>query len=171
MCVSKFPYSYGGMMSVRTNRLMFGTLVSSLREDLRITQNDLADKSGLRLTQLRDIEQGLKVDLLRESTLIKLALALQLTTLERYQFFLAASGILPSEIFKGNEMLTLLPFDARMVLEDICAIVKKLPFPAFIVDSYCDIVAANAIVIELMEIHPSILNTADNVIGGYNLDF
>jgi len=156
-------------MNSKTSRFLFGALVSSLREDLRLTQSELSDRSGLKLTQIRAIEQGLMVDLLKENALIKLASALKLTTFERYQFFLSANGIFPPDVLKEDEMLHKHPYNAPSVLEDVSAIVKKQHFPAFVVDAYCDVIAANRIVIELLNISMNILNTNHKNPSGYNI--
>ena len=51
------------------NRFEFGTLVASLREDMRWTQLELAEKSGMDVSAISNIERGARRTLLKDNML------------------------------------------------------------------------------------------------------
>ena len=55
------------------NRFEFGRLVASLREDMRWTQLELAEKSGVDISAVSNIERGERRTLLKDNMLVKLA--------------------------------------------------------------------------------------------------
>ena len=51
------------------NRFEFGSLVASLREDMRWTQMELAEKSGVDVSAISNIERGARKTLLKDNML------------------------------------------------------------------------------------------------------
>ena len=74
------------------NRKQFGELVATLRQDLGLTQFELAEYSELDDAVISQIERGVKKHF-EPDLLFQLVNAFQLTTLERREFLLAASGL------------------------------------------------------------------------------
>ena len=86
------------------NRFEFGALVASLREDMRWTQLELAEKSGLDVSVISNIERGARRTLLKDNMLVKLADGFLLTSMERQEFLFAASGVTELEaVRKENQ--------------------------------------------------------------------
>src|SRR5581483_93373 len=71
------------------------------------------------------LERGVKKHF-EPDLLFRLANVLQLTTLERREFFLAASG-----------------FDAQKILKKMLDLMGQVRLPAFVIDVYGDVIAAN----------------------------
>ena len=69
----------------------FGKLLAVLRDEVHWTQADLAEMVEVETGVISNLERGTKKNLEPE-LLFRLANALGLTTLERREFFLAASG-------------------------------------------------------------------------------
>ena len=125
----------------------FGKLIASLRkehedeEDVPWTQEKLAEESnktaGVELFSgdiVSAIERGKRN--LDQQTLLALADALQLTSGERKEFFLASSGI-------DNERIARPDHDPEEVLDNLLQTIRQSYLPAYVVDSYCDVVAVN----------------------------
>src|SRR5678816_4657390 len=74
------------------NRREFGQLLATLRQDLDWTQFELAEYAEVDEAVVSQIERGVKKHFEPE-LLFSLANTLQLTTLERREFLLAASGL------------------------------------------------------------------------------
>lgn len=138
------------------NRVDFGKLVASLRkehddeEDIPWTQERLAQEANLAAGAelfsediISSIERGKRA--LDAQTLLALATALQLTSGERKEFFLAASGI-------DNERIARQENDPEEVLSQLMDRMKQVYLPAYVIDSYCDIVAFNSAVTELADL-------------------
>lgn len=93
--------------------------------------------------------------------LLRLADALELTTVERKEFFFAAIGIANNKLASSrNEPIE--------TLDSLLEILKLAHLPAFINDVYADIVAANTSIIKLLEIPDELLSEAPNIPAGYN---
>ena len=135
------------------NRKDFGKLITTLRrehgdeEDVPWTQHRLAQEANQVLGaevfteyMIGSIERGRRA--VDEQTLLALATALQLTSGERKEFFLAASGI-------DNENIAREENDPEEVLSVLLDRMKQAYLPAYIIDSYCDVVAINPALIEL----------------------
>lgn len=136
------------------NRVEFGNLIASLRKE-----HD--DESGLRWTQARlaeeansaagtelfteqivgTIERGRRS--LEENVLVALATALQLTSGERKEFFLAASGVENGRLAREDN-------DPGEVLNQLSDRMDQICLPSFIVDAYYDVVASTPAMIELL---------------------
>src|SRR6185436_17454386 len=74
------------------NRKEFGQLLATLRQDLDWTQFQLSEYADVDEAVISQIERGVK-KFFEPELLFNLANALQLTTLERREFFLASSGL------------------------------------------------------------------------------
>lgn len=138
------------------NRAEFGKLIKTLREsqkdedDRQLTQQKLAESTGLSEAVIRNIETGRKANLQVED-LYKLAQSFQLTTLERYRFFSAAAEI------DKTKTVSISP---QETLHDIVTRLSNVRFPAYIVDAYHDIVAANIIMTNVFGIQVDPQDTA-----------
>ena len=138
------------------NRVDFGRLVASLRKEHDDedgnpwSQATLAREANLAVgaevfseNVIRKIERGRRV--VDQQTLLALATALQLTSGERKEFFLAASGV-------DNESIALRDHDPEEILGQLIERMKQSCLPAFIIDSYYDIVAFNSTTVDLLDL-------------------
>ena len=96
------------------------------------------------LRTLIRLEKGDESVKLSGELLRRLADALQLTTGERKEFFLAATGI-------DNTKIALDRYKPTDVLEGMLQILRNLFLPAFILDSYYDIIAVNYPIVNLYD--------------------
>lgn len=111
---------------------MFGKLVRSLRKEHRDadgtqwTQQFLAEKAGVDKRALERIEQGLlrKID---PDIVLRLADALELTSVERQEFFFAAMWI-------DNSNLASPQTDPEEKLKLLLAMLASVRLPAMLVD-------------------------------------
>jgi transcriptional regulator with XRE-family HTH domain len=150
------------------NRKDFGLLLANLRQDLDWTQFQLAEYSSIDEAVISQIERGVK-KYFEPELLFCLANALQLTTLERREFFLAASGLEQSQIVRQHTMATNTDvFNARKILDKMVALTGQVRLPAFLSDAYGDAIAANQIILSFFRVPLIILETASQVPGGYN---
>jgi transcriptional regulator with XRE-family HTH domain len=150
------------------NHVEFGALVSSLREDIRWTQAELADRSGLGLALIHQVESGQRQGLLGDDLMVRLANALMLTTLERREFLIAASGLAELELLRP-------PIDGGPPRLDISAYLRELgghishmPLPVYVTDSFCDVVLANYCALEYFKPPAELLSDTARVVGGFN---
>src|SRR5512147_1785625 len=124
-------------------RKEFGELVAALRQDLGWTQFQLAEFAELDEAVVSQIERGVK-KYFEPDLIFHLANALQLTSLERHDFVLAASGLDEKEIVRQPSAITTTDlFDATKILERMIALTGDIRVPAFLQDVYSDVVAAN----------------------------
>ncbi len=86
-------------------RKEFGELVAALRQDLGWTQFQLAEYADLDEAVISQIERGVK-KYFEPELLFQLANALQLTSLERHDFILAASGLDEGQIVRQPSAIT-----------------------------------------------------------------
>lgn len=148
------------------NRNEFGKLVAALRREHRDendeawTQKKLGEETGLGELIIGKIERGQRTNL-DEDTLLRLADALQLTSLERKEFFFAALGVDGKQIARKDS-------DPNAVLDDLIQKIKEIQLPAHISDSYGDVVAINTSLIHLLEISSEQLNRAYTLPAGFN---
>ncbi|HUE99998.1 MAG TPA: helix-turn-helix transcriptional regulator, partial [Anaerolineales bacterium] len=149
-------------------RKEFGELVAALRQDLGWKQFDLADYSNVDDAVISQIERGVK-KYFEPQLLFRLANAFQLTTLERQEFVLAASGLDEREIVRQpSANVATDVFDATKILERMIALTAELRVPAFLGDVYGDVIAANKIMIAFYNVPASMLENAASIPGGYN---
>jgi transcriptional regulator with XRE-family HTH domain len=150
------------------NRKDFGQLLSTLRQDLSWTQFELAEHAEIEEPVISQIERGVKKHFEPE-LLFHLANALQLTTLERREFFLAAIGLDDTQAVRQPSAATSTDvFDARKLLEKMIRLIEQVPLPAFLIDVYSDVIAANNSISLFFNIPPTMLENADRIPGGYN---
>lgn len=133
------------------NRVEFGELIATLREDLGWTQAELAELLELNVSTISNIERGTKRHL-DPQLLFNLAQALQLTHGERQQLYLAASALdevkmmRPTNGYSPDQVI-----GPSQKLEQLLQIAARLRIPCFLVDVYQEVVAANAIIAELFK--------------------
>ena len=111
------------------NRRQFGELVAALRQDLGWTQFELAEFADLDNAVISQIERGVKRHF-EPNLLFQLANAFQLTTLERREFLLAASGLEQKQIVRqpGAGMSTDV-FNVRRALEKMIELTGQVRLP------------------------------------------
>lgn len=150
------------------NRKDFGELLSALRQDMGWTQFELAEYAGIDNAVVSQVERGVK-KFFEPELLLCLANALQLTTLERREFFLSASGLDAREIVrqpaKGTTTDT---FHPSKIIDNLIGILRELRVPAFVNDVYADVIAANTAVIHFFNVPPVMLESAGQIPAGYN---
>jgi transcriptional regulator with XRE-family HTH domain len=151
------------------NRLEFGVLVASLRDDLHWTQPELAEESGLDFSAISNIERGERRGLLKDGMLLKLAAGLRLTTLERREFLFAASGVSERDILRSDNDLTPTNFNARELIENTKFIISRQQVPFFVTDAYCDIILTNLCSMGFFQLPASLIATAGQIVGGCNM--
>jgi transcriptional regulator with XRE-family HTH domain len=150
------------------NRRDFGQLLAALRQDLDWTQFQLAEYAGVDEPVVSQIERGVK-KFFEPELLFCLANALQLTTLERREFFLAASGLDQKQIVRQPSMATATDvFNVRKTVDKLVELTGQIRLPAFLSDVYGDALAANRIILSFFKVPPIILETASHIPGGYN---
>lgn len=139
------------------NREEFSQLIKALRKECRdenlksLTQEELASQTGLSVRTINRLEAGDETIKLKGDDLSKLAHALRLTSGERKEFFLAATEI-------ENSKLTLEHYNPTDVLNDLFEKLKIVCLPAFISDTYADIIAVNSAMFSLYSFNPLDLN-------------
>lgn len=150
------------------NRKDFGELVAALRQDLGWTQFQLAEYAELDEAVVSQIERGVK-KYFEPELLFRLANALQLTSLERHEFILAASGLDEKQIVRQpSAMMATDVFHPAKILERMLVLTAEIRLPAFLMDVYGDIIAANNMMLAFYNVPPSMMETAAKIPGGYN---
>ena len=150
------------------NREDFGELVATLRQDMDWKQSHLAEYANVDDAVISQIERGVKKHFEPE-LLFQLANVFQLTTLERREFFLAASGLDQKQIVRQVSAATNTDvFNARRVLDKMIELTGQVRLPAFLCDVYSDVIATNHIVLSFFKVPPAFVEEAARVPGGYN---
>jgi len=150
------------------NRKEFGQLLSTLRQDMGWTQFQLAEYAQVDEAVVSQMERGVK-KYFEPELLFQLANALQLTTLERREFFLAVSGLEQKQMVRQpTAAMATDVFNVREILDKMIALTGQVRLPAFLCDVYGDVIAANKIIWLFFKIPPALLEDADRVPGGYN---
>jgi transcriptional regulator with XRE-family HTH domain len=149
------------------DRKSFGKLLAVLRQEMNWTQAEFAELADVDTAVISNLERGIKRNIEPE-LLFKLANALRLTTIERREFILAASGLEESHIVRQPDGVSKTnTFDAGKVLRQLDGIVGSLRIPAFLVDVYSDVLSANLIILRLLQVSPDVIAQAPYVPGGY----
>lgn len=149
------------------NSKEFGELVGVLRREQRdehgysYTQERLAQDAKVTVSIISNIERGHKA-ILDPELLLNLADAFRLTTREREEFFLTALKIDRQKTGRTDCGLDTV-FDAAI------AVVKNLALPAFIVDHYDNILAANQIILALFNYSEKLRCLAEQTFAGFNV--
>jgi transcriptional regulator with XRE-family HTH domain len=151
------------------NRFEFGILVASLREDMRWTQLELAEKSGVDVSAISNIERGARKTLLKDNMLLKLADGLQLTTMERQEFLFASSGVSESDAVRKENHHARMHFDPESFLREQGEYIGCIALPILVTDAFCDILLANHFALEYYNTPATLLQDANNIVGGYNM--
>lgn len=130
---------------------MFGHLLAALRREHTdeqgdyLTQRQLAQATNMSEVAIGKIERGERV--VHSNELAALANALKLTTNERVEFYLAAVS--------GHHHLVHTADNATSAFENMLTRMEGMRLPAFILDAYCDVLAANAITTRLFNLTPT----------------
>jgi transcriptional regulator with XRE-family HTH domain len=150
------------------NRKQFGELVAALRQDLGWTQFQLAEYAELDDAVVSQIERGVKKHFEPE-LLFQLVNAFQLTTLERREFLLAASGLDQKQIVRQpSAAMATDVFNVRRVLDKMVELTEQVRLPAFLADVYGDVIAANNLILSFFRVPVQYLEQAGKIPGGYN---
>lgn len=148
------------------NRVEFGQLVVVLRREQRDendkpwTQKKLGEETGLGELLIGKIERGERINL-DEDTLLRLATTLQLTSLERREFFFAALDVDEKQVTRKES-------DPNIVFNDLLQKMQDIQLPTYTTDVYGDVVAANTCIIELLQISLDYLNRSYTIPAGFN---
>lgn len=150
------------------DRLEFGMLVASLREDLRWTQSELAEKSGLDVSVISNIERGARRDLLKDNILIKLADSLRLTTMERLEFITAASGVSYDGMIRRESEEVEMNFEPQTFIHELGEHIGRITLPVLVTDAFCDILLVNHCLLEYYSAPSTLLGTVQDSLEGFN---
>ena len=151
------------------NRKEFGQLIAALRLDLGWTQFQLAECADIEEAVISQIERGVK-KFFEPELLFGLANALQLTTLERREFCLAASGLDQAQMVRqSSKGVTTDTQHPTKIVNKLIETLESLQAPAFINDVYGDVLAVNQSVAHFFHIPASMFSTAGQVPAGYNV--
>ena len=149
-------------------RKMFGKVVAALRKEQidfnsgnNWSQEKLAEETGLTTRIVGKIERGSQVRLDR-GTLQDLARVFKLTSLERREFFAMASEITDEAIVRDD-------LNHQEVFAQVWATLGTLCTPAFLMDSFGDLVGANRAVLDFHKLNWSQFNAVRCSAGNVNL--
>jgi transcriptional regulator with XRE-family HTH domain len=149
-------------------RKEFGELVAALRQDLGWTQFQLAEYASVDVAVISQMERGVK-KFFEPNLLFKLANALELTSLERREFLLAASGLDQKEMVRQpSAAMSTDVFNVRKTLDKMIEVAGQIRLPSFVCDVYGDVIAANNIILSFFNIPPAFVEMAGQVPAGYN---
>src|SRR3972149_370772 len=116
------------------NRKEFGQLLSTLRQDMGWTQFQLAEYAQVDEAVVSQMERGVK-KYFEPELLFQLANALQLTTLERREFFLAVSGLEQKQMVRQpSAAMATDVFNVRKILDKMIELTGQVRLPAFLCD-------------------------------------
>jgi len=150
------------------NKKEFGRLISLLRAELGWTQTQLAEYAEIQVATLSNIERGIK-KYIESEILFRLANALQLTSLERREFFLASCGLDQKQMVRQPGPNTpAKAFDGKKIMEEVTTMMSDMCAPAHLGDAYGDVIATNNILLELLQITPDALQKAALSPAGIN---
>src|SRR5512138_2136107 len=142
------------------NRREFGQLLAALRQDLDWTQFELAEYADVDEAIISQIERGVK-KYFEPKLLFGLANALQLTTLERREFLLAASGLDQKQIVRQPSAgMSTDVFNVRRVLDKMIELTGQVRLPAFLCDVYGDVIATNNMILSFFKLPPEFAEAA-----------
>lgn len=144
----------------------FGELVKALRQNsldedgIYLSREKLSEIVHLSPHQLGRLERGSR-KYLDSQTLGLLADAFKLTALERREFYIAALGL--SDKYIQDH------FNTEEQFQGLLHLLDKTQNPAFIMDVYADMVAANSRLLKLLMITPDLLDYAKTIPAGFNV--
>jgi transcriptional regulator with XRE-family HTH domain len=149
-------------------RKEFGELVAALRQDLGWTQFQLAEYANEDVAVISQTERGVK-KFFEPQLLFQFANAFQLTTLERREFLLAASGLDQKEMVRQpSAAMATDAFNVRKTLDKMIEVAGQIRLPAYVCDVYGDVIAANIIIQSFFKIPPEYVEKAGQIPAGYN---
>ena len=117
------------------------------------SQQYLGQRSGLGTVIIGKIERGER-QCLSEDVLIRLMDALELTSSERREFLLAATGVEKAHLSRGDQ-------SKEEVLDKLMAVAGHIHTPAYIVDNYCDLLSTNRAALEILALDVEGLRLSD----------
>lgn len=156
----------------------FGKIVASLRKQHRDYQlHEWSAKvlgeeaktskktAGLSAQVISNIETGRRIKL-DDNTLLRLAYGLRLSPLERKEFFYAAIGLDAESVVNNHpDQNHYFPKDIPSIFDPLL----KIQTPAYIMDQYCDLVAANSAFTELFKFTSEFIEIFRSQPAGLNL--
>lgn len=149
-------------------RKEFGELIAALRQDLGWTQFQLAENASVDIAVVSQTERGVK-KYFEPQLLFQFANAFQLTTLERREFLLAASGLDQKEIVRQpSAAMATDVFNVRKTLDKMIELAGQIRLPAFVCDVYGDVTAVNNIILSFFKIPLEFVEIAGQIPAGYN---
>jgi transcriptional regulator with XRE-family HTH domain len=135
----------------------FSILLKKYRKELRgWTQKELANKSGLKIRTIQDLETAQKA-VLDHDTIAKLADTFDLQGSSKEAFF-ASAGL----------AVVMPPFDEIEWGKVIFEFHKSMEFPAFVGDALMQVHSVNSYLLELLEINLDALANLISTRGGLN---
>ncbi len=153
----------------------FGALVRALRsqgpqyrDGARTTQARLGEAIHRDEAYIGRLERG-EIAHLHTDLLLALADAFNLTTLERKEFFFAAVGVEDDAIVEDENAAIAEDKSTSTALDDLIAHAEQIPLPAFIVDAYADMVAANHAVLRMFEVSEATVEQVVHLPAGMNM--
>lgn len=150
------------------DRNEFGQVVASLRQDLGLTQAQLAQRADIDLPIISQIERGVKKYFSAEQ-IVAIADALELSTFERRQFFLASTGVNISDMVRPNLMHSASDTaNAEKELTKIKAVCDLLRVPAFVLDPYYDFIMVNPVMMALFHVTDELVASLAGIPHAYN---
>jgi transcriptional regulator with XRE-family HTH domain len=147
----------------------FGELIAALRQDLGWTQASLSEYAQVEEAVISQIERGVKKHFEPE-LLFNLANAFQLTSMERREFLLAASGLDARQMVRQpSSAVKTDVFHPTKMLDKLIQVTGRVRLPAFLMDVFGDVIAANFIVLNLFQISLDWANAGRDMPGGLNV--
>ncbi|MGM0651367.1 MAG: helix-turn-helix domain-containing protein [Bacillota bacterium] len=143
----------------------FGLLVKALRKSSmdeygnRWTRESLSKAIHLTPNQLGRLERGDR-KYIDNQTLELLAKAFKLTNLEQKEFIIAASGLKDEVLFQNRT--------PENQMDSLISLMESLQVPAFALDPYGDIIAANTSSINCFCITKELIDYASTIPAGLN---
>ncbi len=135
----------------------FGKIIASLRKEFKnefdepMTQENLAELAKMPLITLQKIEQGRQANL-KPDMVLNLANSLKVPFYSRNNFFLASLGIDGKEIVE-DEL-------SQRFIEQIQTILSQLQAPAFVSNSFGDLLLVHPAFFELLDIDFQVLQAS-----------
>ena len=146
----------------------FGRIVAALRKEQidfttgrRWSQQKLADRTGLTKRIVSKIERGRQARLERD-VLQELAGAFELTSLERREFFAAASQAGDREVVRAG-------LDHREAFERAWISLGTIGLPAYLMDAFGNILGINRAMVAFHGCNLAQINAAKSTEGGANI--
>ncbi len=149
------------------DRREFGLLIKAMRYEVlrqqgsRWTQAELARRVNATPKVISNLERGIRVNLEPE-LLLRLADAFRLTSRERTVFFECATGLRLENVPRPGH-------SAEEIMDSVLGMLRQYRLPAFVVDDYDNVVAANDIILHLVSGGWGLMDDAPQQPGGFNV--